>query len=216
MARPVTRPRNCPPLRNTAIEDVELVHLVLGPRASGTDCARRLLERAGSIGRLELLDPSELRGLPGCSPQGILRLQAALELGRRALLERTAQLLPVRSHQDVLEWALPRLVHLEHEELWLLCLDSKQRLRHAERVAQGGVSGCLVAPRDVLRPAVRNAAAAVVVVHNHPSGDPTPSMDDIHMTRQLARACDILGIPLLDHVVVGRQGSRSVALLDAA
>jgi DNA repair protein RadC len=118
----------------------------------------------------------------------------------------------VRSVQDVLDWARPSLVELDHEELWLLCLNAKNALRCAERVAQGGLHGCSVTPRDVLRPAVRNAAAAVVVVHNHPSGDPTPSPEDYAMTQALAHACDVVGIPLLDHVVVARAGACSVGV----
>jgi DNA repair protein RadC len=136
------------------------------------------------------------------------RLAALTELVRRLnSSERSAT--HIRSASDVLLWAGPRLVHLEHEELWLLCVDGNHVLTAAERVAQGGLHGCGVTARDVLRPAVRNAAAAVVVVHNHPSGDPTPSLEDVAMTEQLAQACNILGVPLLDHVVVARAGARS-------
>lgn len=136
------------------------------------------------------------------------RLAALTELVRRLnSSERSAT--HIRSASDVLLWASPRLVHLEHEELWLLCVDGNHVLTAAERVAQGGLHGCGVTARDVLRPAVRNAAAAVVVVHNHPSGDPTPSLEDVAMTEQLAQACNILGVPLLDHVVVARAGARS-------
>jgi DNA repair protein RadC len=137
------------------------------------------------------------------------RLTALLELLHR--LNGTHAGVPyIRCAQDVLSWARSRLVHLEHEELWLLCVDGNHALTTAERVAQGGLHGCGVTPRDVLRPAVRNGAAAVVVVHNHPSGDPTPSLDDVAMTEQLAQACAVLGVPLLDHVVVARGGARSV------
>jgi DNA repair protein RadC len=139
------------------------------------------------------------------------RLELLVELHRRAT---APDRMPtrVRSVQDVLDWARPGLVELDHEELWLLCLNAKNALRCAERVAQGGLHGCSVTPRDVLRPAVRNAAAAVVVVHNHPSGDPTPSPEDYAMTRALAHACDVVGIPLLDHVVVARAGACSVGV----
>jgi DNA repair protein RadC len=136
------------------------------------------------------------------------RLSLLSELVRRVRAP-TRHATSIASAHDVLGWARLRLVHLEHEELWVLCLDAKNTLNAAERVAQGGLHGCGVTPRDVLRPAVRNAAAAIVVVHNHPSGDPTPSQDDVTMTEHLAKACAVLGIPLLDHVVVARDGARS-------
>jgi RadC-like JAB domain len=147
---------------------------------------------------------------PLTRPQ-LQRLSWLVELVRRIKAPKQN---PTRicSASDVLAWAQPGLVHLEHEELWLLCLDGKNVLTAAERVAQGGLHGCGVTPRDVLRPAVRNGAAAVVVVHNHPSGDPTPSREDVVMTEQLAQACALLGVPLLDHVVVARAGAQSAAV----
>jgi DNA repair protein RadC len=127
------------------------------------------------------------------------RLSWLVELVRRLKSPKQS---PTRicSANDVLAWAQPNLVHLEHEELWLLCLDGKNALTAAERVAQGGLHGCGVTPRDVLRPAVRNGAAA------------TPSREDFEMTEQLARACALLGVPLLDHVVVARAGAQSAAV----
>lgn len=202
------------------LSDAELLLLLLGAiksekhQASTTSVAwaERLLEHAGGLGALWDLRDDEFGTLPGVAAAQGRRLLAALELARRCLLTlpRRAEL---SSHRDVLDWALARLVPLEHEELWLLSLDTRNCLKRADRVAQGGMHGCAVTPRDVLRPAVRNGAAAVVVVHNHPSGDPTPSHDDLVMTRHLAQACDVLGIPLLDHVVVARGGSCSVAEL---
>jgi DNA repair protein RadC len=102
------------------------------------------------------------------------------------------------------------LIELEHEEVWLLSLDARNRLRATTRVAQGGSHGCALTPQDVLRPAVRNGAAAIILVHNHPSGDPTPSRDDLAMTERVAKAGELLGIPVLDHIVVARDGARSI------
>jgi DNA repair protein RadC len=197
--------------------DLDLLRTVLGGHAP-VDLALGVLGCVGSLGHLESCAPERLLAIRGLGVARLERLRAAIELGRRCLMERRDTWL-LESHHDVYEWALPRLVHLEHEELWLLSLDGKNSLKSAERVAQGGLLGCAVTPRDVLRPAVRNAAVAVVVVHNHPSGDPSPSEEDLRMTEHLARACEILGIPLLDHVVVARGGSRSIAetgLLQAA
>ncbi len=199
------------------LSDEELLACVVGA-PKGNAGPKRLLTRLSHLSELGDARTVEPLLIADLGARRGRRLLAALELGRRCFVER-----PVPetfdSHLDVLDWARARLVHLEHEELWLLCLDGRNRLKRAERVAQGGLLGCSVAPRDVLRPAVRNAAAAIVVVHNHPSGDPTPSPEDIYMTERLADACHVLGIPLLDHVVVARGGARSVAalgVLDAA
>lgn len=201
----------------TRLSDAELLLLLVGAPAATPEAAdarvlwaEHWLEQLGGLGALWSLEPAELGD--GMAAKQRRRLLAAIELARRCLLT-----LPSRarlaSHRDVLDWALGRLVPLEHEELWLLSLDARNCLKRADRVAQGGLHGCAVTPRDVLRPAVRNGASAVVVVHNHPSGDPTPSHDDLVMTRHLAEACDVVGIPLLDHVVVARGGSCSVAEL---
>jgi DNA repair protein RadC len=137
------------------------------------------------------------------------RVAAALELGRRAAFTpRVCKRIECSS--DVEEWALPRLSQLLHEEVWVLCLDARNGLKRADRVGQGGVHGCGLQASDILRPAVRCGASALVLVHNHPSGDPTPSQADIEMTAQMAQAAELLGIPLLDHVVIARGGARSV------
>ena len=107
-------------------------------------------------------------------------------------------------------WARPRLATLDHEELWLLALDGHHGLRAARRVASGGIHGLHVAARDVLRIALREGASAFVLVHNHPSGDPAPSSEDIAFTRTVERAAAVVGTPLLDHVVVARRRAASM------
>ncbi len=114
------------------------------------------------------------------------------------------------SFDTVVEWAHPRLSTLEHEEVWLLTLDGRNGLLGAIRIAQGGLHGCALTPRDVLRPALREGGSAIIVLHNHPSGDPTPSHDDVRMTEALATACEVVGIELLDHVIVARGGASSL------
>jgi DNA repair protein RadC len=112
--------------------------------------------------------------------------------------------------EQVVRWARPRLGTLEHEEVWLLSLDGRYGLKSARRIAQGGLHGCALLTRDVLSPALRDGASAIVLVHNHPSGDPTPSPEDIAMTRAVRAAGELVGIPLIDHVVVSRSGACSL------
>ncbi|MEN9580463.1 MAG: repair protein RadC [Pseudomonadota bacterium] len=192
------------------LSDAQLLALLLGsgtPRASVDELAHRLLSLAGSAAGLH-----HIRGLApevtGVGPAKIARLFAGLELGRRSLASGVP--LEIHCEQDVARWARGRLIELEHEEVWLLSLDARNRLRATTRVAQGGSHGCALTPQDVLRPAVRNGAAAIILVHNHPSGDPTPSRDDLAMTERVAKAGELLGIPVLDHIVVARDGARSI------
>lgn len=169
--------------------------------------AARALADTGGLLELARCDERELSALVG--EAGARRLTAAFALGlRRAALER-APPKTFASSADVAAWA-ERLVPLEHEELWVLALDGRGGLRAARRAAQGGLHGLGVRAADVLRIALRAGAGAFVLVHNHPSGDPTPSEEDRVFTRSIAGASVIVGLPLLDHVVVARGGFSSV------
>lgn len=114
--------------------------------------------------------------------------------------------------QRVAAWACAQLGALAHEEIWLLALDGRHGLRGVRRVASGGRCRCATSARDVLRIALRAGAASFVLVHNHPSGDPTPTGEDARMTRELAQAAAVVGLPLLDHVIVG--GERHTSLFE--
>ena len=109
-----------------------------------------------------------------------------------------------------LAWARPRLATLDHEELWVLALDGRHGLRAARRVASGGIHGLHVGVRDVLRVALREAASAIILVHNHPSGDATPSDEDVAFTKAVAEGATVVGTPLIDHVVIARQRASSM------
>ncbi len=119
----------------------------------------------------------------------------------------------VGSSRDVAEFFLPRLRGDTMESLHVVGLDAKNRVRLMQCVARGGVSSCAVTPRDVLRPLILNAVVGGIVLHNHPSGDPQPSSDDVALTQRLARGAEVLGIRLLDHVIIGAEGYFS--FLDA-
>ncbi|MDB4936251.1 MAG: repair protein RadC [Labilithrix sp.] len=139
------------------------------------------------------------------------RLAAAFEVGRRAASE-AATPERISSSADVAKWAATRLSSLDHEELWLLALDGRSRLLAVRCVARGGLHGMGVRAADPIRLALRAAATAFVLVHNHPSGDPTPSAEDISFTKRVAAAAAVVGTPLVDHVVVTRVASCSVPL----
>jgi DNA repair protein RadC len=199
--------------------DAELLALLLAPtrrRGSGLVSAGAILEALGGLEGLGSAGPRALETLSGLDPLRCLRVAAALEFGRRTLERLTLDEREVMGSLDsVVRWARPRLARLDHEQVWLLVLDGRNRLRSAQRVAQGGLHGCALTPGDVLRPAVRDAGSAMVLVHNHPSGDPEPSPEDLVMTRRVATAGELLGVPLLDHVIVARDGQSSLFELGA-
>ena len=162
------------------------------------------LERAGDDpGTLERAAPGELAHLLGLSRSRARRLAAALALARELrVLSRPARP-SVRSARAVLRLLEDELRGLEREHFWALLLDGKHGLRRVELISVGTLTTSLVHPREVFRPALREAAAAVVCAHNHPSGDPEPSAEDLEVTRRLLDAGRLLGVPLLDHVVLG-------------
>ncbi len=135
---------------------------------------------------------------------------ASLELGRRVAGRRLAPGAPIRDPADVFRHFHPRLRDAAQECFFVLLLDGRQRLLREELVSRGTLTASLVHPREVFRPALRASAAAVLLVHNHPSGDPAPSPEDREVTLRLARAGEILGIAVVDHVVVAERGYVSL------
>ncbi|HVY47879.1 MAG TPA: JAB domain-containing protein, partial [Minicystis sp.] len=119
---------------------------------------------------------------------------------------------PLKSSDEVAAYAKARLGPLDHEQMWVFALDGRNGLRAVRRVAEGGLHGCSVAARDILRAALQDAASALVLVHNHPSGDPAPSVEDVAMTRIVESAAACVGTPLVDHVIVTSDGRHSSML----
>ncbi len=194
------------------LSDAQLVGLLLGtgPPGEGADAAAAaLLEEHGGLVGLARAGVGGLADSPGVGAARATRLAAALELGRRVQHETPPQ--RMRDPADVWRWARSRLAQLEHEELWVIALDGGSRLRAARRVAMGGLHGLHVATRDPLRYALREGASAFVLVHNHPSGDPTPSPEDIVFTSRVMEGSEVVGTPLVDHVVVTRTSYCSMA-----
>jgi DNA repair protein RadC len=197
--------------------DGDLLALVLGTGRAGVPVgvlAAMLLEEHGGVAGLARAGIGELVLRAGVGAAKAARLMAAVELGRRAVQDASREVVARMPDRDAVEaWARPRLCTLDHEELWLLALDGHHGLRAARRVASGGIHGLHVASRDALRVALREGASAFVLVHNHPSGDPTPSPEDLAFTRAVERAAALVGTPLLDHVVVARR--RAISMLEA-
>lgn len=197
-----------------SLSDEELIALLLGT-GSATESvkvlATRLLEEHWTLDGLARAGIGELCARHGVGYAKAARIAAAIELGRRTWAGRQG-CHPVRLPEPraVQAWANGQIATLDHEELWILALDGGNSLRAARRVATGGLHGIFVSARDPLRIALREGASAFILVHNHPSGDPTPSREDIEFTERIARAAEIVATPLVDHVIVARASFTSM------
>lgn len=201
------------------IGDDALVATLLDPRQPKTAAraANELLEVAGGLVELARMHANEIEQTlarvrhprPSHSAEAIA---AAFELGRRTRIAEAITPLRFGDTRDVAAWARPRLGSLVHEELWVLALDGRGGLRAARCVAKGGVHGIAVRATDPLRIALCVGATGFALVHNHPSGDPSPSAEDLVFTRRVADAARTVGLPLLDHVIVTRDDFASVPL----
>jgi DNA repair protein RadC len=191
-----------------ALTDAELLALVLGsgtPGRSALRVGRALARRAPR----ELAGWPPLRWLtvPGIGPARAAALAAAFELGRRAA-ERPERVASIRGPEDVLA-EVRDLVRARREHFVVLLLNARHELQVRETVSIGSLNASIVHPREVFLPAILHSAASVVLVHNHPSGDPEPSDEDLSITRRLVEVGDLVGIGVLDHVIVAARGTVS-------
>jgi DNA repair protein RadC len=197
------------------LSNAELLGLVIGSGSSGASAltvASRIQARfAGSLQRLAAVDVAALEGVPGVGVATASRLAAALELGRRAAVDEERLEDPIRGPADVFRRMGPRLRDVPQEEFHAILLNTRHRVVREVLVTRGILDASLIHPREVFRVAVSEGAAGIILVHNHPSGDPTPSAEDRAVTRQLADAGRAVGIPVLDHVVIGRTSYASLA-----
>ena len=197
-----------------ALRDDELLALLLGTGSASESVgvlALRLLEEHGTLEGLARAGVGGISCRRGVGWAKAARVAAAIELGRRvSVSERRREVLRFPEASAVAAWADRHLSSLDHEELWVLALNAGNGLRAARRVAVGGLQGMFVSARDPLRIALREGASAFILVHNHPSGDPTPSAEDLGFTERVAHAADVVGTPLVDHVVVARGASVSM------
>jgi DNA repair protein RadC len=200
-----------------ALTTAELLAILLGTggAAAGVlELAGRVLEIGeGSLRRLAQRPSAELLRAQGVGPTKAARLLAAFELGARIAREERPPLARIKEPDDVARLFHNRLRDLQVEEFHLLALDSQSQVLREVLVTRGLLNSSLVHPREVFRAAIAEAAAGIIVVHNHPSGDPTPSAEDRAVTQQLVAAGRLLDLPLYDHVIIA--GDRFVSFATA-
>lgn len=189
----------------TALSDAELIAILLRtglPGANAVDVATQLLQRYQSLNALSRCTVEEIADIPGIGPAKAVQLVAAFGLGQRLARETLARE-KIDSPELVYALLAPEMRVLHKESLRVILLDTRYHLVRIQEVSLGSVNESIAHPRDVFRPAVIASAYAVIVVHNHPSGDPTPSQADHSLTRRLAEAAELLQIKLLDHIIIG-------------
>lgn len=185
--------------------DNELLAIVLasGARCSGVlDLANAILEVAGGLHGVPRIGHDDLRRVRGVGTVKAAQVLAAIELGRRTLLRRPATRLRFDAPRDVASYLLPQFGARSVEQFGVVLLDTKHRLLRTTLVSIGTLDSSPAHPREVFREATAASAAAVVLFHNHPSGDPTPSPDDCELTSRLLQAGHIIGIKVLDHIIL--------------
>ena len=188
-----------------SLGDNELLAILLGAGTRGRsalDVANALLDAGGGLRGLTRLGRDEIDRAHGIGEARAARVQAAIELGRRALSRDPAERPRFLTPGEVAAYLLPQFGNYPVERFGVLLLDTRHRLVRARILSVGSLDASVVHPREVFREAIAGGAAAVVLFHNHPSGDPTPSRDDLALTRRLMTAGDIVGIDVLDHLVL--------------
>ena len=188
------------------LSDEDLLALLLAPRPGGPPArkgARALLRGSPSLRRLSTRTAGELRAVPGVDEARAARLLALFALARRLMGERLVVGEPFLNPRQIFEHYHGHLRDKKREMFLAVLLDARHRILREEIVSEGSLTTSVVHPREVFGPAVRESAGALVLVHNHPSGDPSPSEEDIAVTRRLVHASDLIGIRVLDHIIVG-------------
>jgi len=195
------------------LSDTELIALLLNTGSKDKNvmqvAAELLNQTAGSLRTLRTWSLNEIKEIDGIGESKGARILAALELGKRAALEDKGYMPKINSSQDVLDLLADEMRTLEKETVRVLLLNSKNLLLHTATISVGGLNYSTVHPREVFKAALKFSAAAIILVHNHPSGEYTPSEQDYHLTKRLKEAGEIMGIPLLDHIIIAESGYYS-------
>ncbi|MEK3731412.1 MULTISPECIES: RadC family protein [Paenibacillus] len=190
----------------SALSHAELLAILLRTgthRESAVHIAQRLLKEAGGIRQLVDLSIEEITQIKGIGTAKAIQLKAGVELGRRLAASRNVEPVIIRSPHDAAELLSEQMRYLQKEHFVCLFLNTKNHVIAQETLSMGSLNASIVHPREVFRAAIKCSSASLVCAHNHPSGDPTPSPEDISMTARLVEAGRIVGIDVLDHLIIG-------------
>ena len=197
----------------SGLGDNELLAIVLGqgmPRANVLELANSVLAAVGGLHGLVRATVDDLRRVPGIGPARAAQLVAAMEAGRRTLVRGRRDRAQILSSRDVADLLVPQFGSRLVEQFGVVLLDTKHRVLRISLLSVGTLDASIVHPREVFREAAGGGAAAIILFHNHPSGDPRPSPDDVALTRRLMRAGEMMGIDVLDHVIIAEDRFHSL------
>ena len=196
-----------------ALTAIELLAVLLRTGTSSMnalDLAAILLTRAGGLAGLTENSTEELCSVKGIGPAKVAGIKAAVELGRRLATSVPGPKQVIRSPLDVCSLLKERMRHYDREHFKAIFLNTKHYVIAVETVSVGSLNSSLVHPRELFKSSIKRSAAALILAHNHPSGDPTPSQEDIEITRRLVEVGNIIGIQVLDHIIIGDDGYVSL------
>lgn len=190
-----------------ALSDAELLAILMRVGVKGQNVlqlSQQLLSEYGGWAGLQRADFSELRSRHGLGEAKTATLKASLEIGRRLLLVAHGERFQIKSPADVAQLMQLEMAHLDQEHLRAICLDTKNRVQKVHTVYVGSLNSAMIRVGEVFKEALKLNACALIIVHNHPSGDPTPSPEDVTVTRQIVDAGKMLDVDVLDHLVIGQ------------
>ena len=191
-----------------ALSTAELLAIILRTGTKDENVillSQRILARFGNLAGMVQASAAEMSREHGLGPAKVAQLKAALELGRRMLVESPDERAQIRSPADAANLVMTEMGLLEQEQLRVMLLDTKNRVLATKTVYKGSLNTSLIRVGELFREAIRANCASLIVLHNHPSGDPTPSPEDVAVTRQIVDAGKLLDVDVLDHLVIGRQ-----------
>jgi DNA repair protein RadC len=197
-------------LGSAALSDAELLAIFLRVGVKGSsaiEVGRKLIHKYGSLNELGGLSVNELSKEHGLGPAKAAQLIAAFELGTRCASEKMKRA-PMNCAEAIYQAMAPRLAHERKEHVIIILLDTKLQATRTIELSKGNSNTALCEPRDVLHHVIINQASAFVLIHNHPSGDPSPSRQDLALTKQIQQACEVMHLRFVDHMIIGRPSAH--------
>lgn len=193
-----------------SLSEAQLLSIIVGASTSASrktsmDISTNLLKAFGNLQGIEAASVTELVALDGISESKALQLKGALELGKRVIAEKHSLYgKNFSTSEDVSKYFQPLMCNLSKEVFKIVLLNSQNRMMKDVTISEGSLTASVVHPREVFKPAIRESAASIILVHNHPSGDVEPSRNDKEITKKLVSAGEIIGIGVLDHIIIGK------------
>lgn len=194
------------------LSDAQLLAIILrvgSPDRSAVDLARSLIDRFGSLRALDSVTISELCSIKSVGKAKATEIKAALEIGKRFLKQKSESRKRIKTNDDVVNYYSPYLRDLKKEVFKVMLLDGRNKFIDDVSISEGSLSSSIVDPKQIIKEAVKQSASALIFVHNHPSGESEPTKEDIEITNRLIRACDLVGLRVLDHIIIGNDNYTS-------